>query len=140
MRSVADGPALALHKGLIARLKAVSTVTALVSARIYDEPPAAAVFPYIRLGNMDVRPFRTDGRVAWSITFSIEVHSRPIAGRVEATRIAEAVIAALDEQHDSLTTTGFTPAWVQFVTSTVSRAGDGESYVAVIAFDAVLDA
>lgn len=135
---MADGPTLALQKGLIARLRA--TLAGLVEARVYDEPPDPVLFPYVRLGNLDLRPFRSDARVAWTITFSIEVHSRPVAGRVEATRIAEAVIAALDEQHASLTVTGFTPAWVQFITSTVARDRDGESHVAVIAFDAVLDA
>jgi hypothetical protein len=137
---VADGPALALQKGLITRLKSLSPVTVLVGQRIFDEPPQGAVFPYVRIGNVDLRPFRTDARVAWGLTFSIEVHSRPAAGRVEATRIAEAVIAGLDEQHHTLTVAGFTPAWVQFITSTVSRADDGESHVAIIAFDAVLDA
>ncbi len=137
---MADGPALALQKGLISRLKALASVTDLVGQRIHDEPPQGVAFPYVRIGNLDLRPFRTDGQVAWGITFSIEAHSRPTAGRVEATRIAEAVIAGLDEQHDSLTVVGFTPAWVQFITSTVSRADDGKSYVAIVAFDAVLDA
>jgi hypothetical protein len=137
---VADGPALALQKGLIQQIKALSSVTSLVGQRIYDEPPQGVELPYVRIGNIDLRPFRTDARVAWSFTFSIEVYSRPTAGRVEATRIAEAVIAGLDEQHRNLTVAGFTPAWVQFITSTVSRADEGKSYVAIIAFDAVLDA
>ena len=137
---MADGPALALQKALITRLKALASVTDLVGQRIYDEPPQAVTFPYVRIGNLDLQPFRTDAKVAWQFTFSIEAHSRPTAGRIEATRIAEAVIAGLDEQHDLLTVVGFTPAWVQFITSTVSRADDGQSYSAIIAFDAVLDA
>jgi hypothetical protein len=137
---VADGPALALQKALITRLKALASVTDLVGQRVYDEPPQAVTFPYVRIGNFDLQPFRTDAKVAWQFTFSIEAHSRPTSGRIEATRIAEAVIAGLDEQHDNLTVIGFTPAWVQFITSTVSRADDGQSYSAIIAFDAVLDA
>ncbi len=137
---MADGPALALQKALITRLKALSSVTDLVGQRIYDEPPQAVSFPYVRIGNLDLQPLRTDAKVAWQFTFSIEAHSRPTAGRIEATRIAEAVIDGLDEQHDNLAVVGFTPAWVQFITSTVARADDGQSYSAIIAFDAVLDA
>jgi hypothetical protein len=135
---VADGPALAWQAAVIARLKADATVAALVGARVYDEPPQDAVFPYIRLGAVEVDIVPTDGRTAWLLTFGVEAHSRPVAGRVEATRLAETIVAALEDA--DVDVTGFRLAWCFFQTFTVNRAGDGQSYAAIIAFEAMLDA
>lgn len=134
---MADSPALALQAALVARLAADTDLAALVSGRIYDEPPQGVTFPYVRLGNMVVEPFRTDDRAAWRLTVRIDAYSRPVAGRVQATQIAEAVIASLDEQ--AVTVTGFRHAWTLFETSTVSREGDGKTYVAAMVFQTVLD-
>jgi len=135
---MADGPALSLQAGLVAALKADSAVAALVGTRVYDEPPQGVTFPYIRIGNVDAEPFRDSCAKAWSIVFSIEGHSRPVSGRVEATRLAEAVVDALDEQETDLTVTGFNLEWLYWLTQAVTRNADGESYTAVIAFEASL--
>lgn len=136
---MADGPALALQEALVTALKSDTAIAALVGARVYDEPPQRVVYPYVRIGNIEIRPFRTDGRAAWSVTFSIEAHSRPQQGRVEAARIGAAVIAALDETHGAIPVTGYVFSWCQFVTAMTRRAGDGRSYQSTAAFDAVLD-
>lgn len=139
-----DGPTLALQKALVTALLADGGVAALVGTRVHDEPPAGVARPYIRLGNLQLDPFRTSGRMAWRVTFSIEAHGRPDGdgdrpGRVETTRVAEAVIAALDEQHAGIAVAGFIFSWCQFVTSVTERDTDGQSYRAITAFDAVLD-
>lgn len=60
---------------------------------------------YIRIGGIVPRPVRAQGSRAARLTYSIEVHSRSEegSGRVEATRIGEAVTAALNENEDALT-------------------------------------
>lgn len=131
--------ALALQKGLVAALKADAGVAALVAGRIYDEPPQTVVFPYIRLGGIEPRPVRTDARAAARVAFSIEVHSRPNAGRVEVTRIAGAVRGALDEQEASVTVDGHEVVRLQWMTQTAARASDGQSYLAIVAFEVLLD-
>lgn len=136
---MADGPALALQKGLIAKLKADTTLTALVGARIYDEPPEPPTFPYVRLGTFVAEPFRTDDRQAWTVTFGVDCHSRPNAGRVEATRIVDAVIGALEQSQAVLVVSGFRVAWIDLVTSQVARDADGQTYSGVVAFETVLD-
>lgn len=133
---MADGPALALQAALVARLKADVGVSALVGTRIYDEPAQSVSYPYIRIDNFDVDPLRMDGHTDFTVTFGIEGHSRPVAGRVEATRIAEAMVVALDGA--DLIVTGFTCDWCWFVTQTVNRATDGKSYVATVVFEASL--
>ena len=136
---MADGPALALQAALVAALRANAGVSALVGARVYDEPPQGVVFPYVRVGSVDLRPLRMSGTCTdEDVLFSIEVHSRPVAGRVEASRIAHAIRLALDDA--ALVVAGFALEWCQFTTQAVTRAADGESYIATIAFEAALSA
>lgn len=134
-----DGPSLALQKAVIAAMKANAGVAALVGAKVYDEPPHGVTPPYVRYGRDNLAPLRMSGDcVDEDIAFSVEVHSRPVAGRVEAKRIAQAVREALDDQ--TLTVTGFTLEWLQYTTQEITRAADGETYIAVIAFEAALSA
>lgn len=133
---MADGPALALQAALVAALKSDPAVAALVGARVHDEPPQAVEFPYVRIGSVEVQPVRMDGHTDWTVTFGIEVHARPVAGRVEVTRVAEAVVEALDGA--VLTIAGFTCDWCWFVTQAAGRASDGKSYVATVVFEAAL--
>lgn len=133
---MADGPALALQAALVARLKADAGVAALVGARVHDEPPQDVVLPFVRIGDIEVAPLRMDCHTDWTLTFGIEVHSRPVAGRVEATRIAEAVVTAVDGA--ALSIVGFTCDWCWFVTQVVSRQADGKSYLARVVFEAAL--
>lgn len=136
---MADGPGLGLQAAMIAALRANGAVTALVAGRVYDEPPKGVTLPYVRLGNLEVSPNRTDGCVAWDVRFSFEAHSRPRQGRVEARRIGEAIIAALDEQEASLAVQGFEVSWLFFLTEATVRKPDGETYQSNCAFEALLD-
>lgn len=133
---MADGPDLALQKAVIARLRGNAPLTALVGARIYDEPPQAVTFPYVRIGQVELQPLRMDGCTDHDLAFSVEGHSRPGAGRVEAARIASLVREALDGA--TLTVTGFTCDWCHYLTQAVTRNADGQSYVATVAFEAAL--
>ena len=134
---MADGPALALQAALVARLKANAGVTALVGARVYDEPPQNVQFPYVRIGTVDLAPLRLSGPCTHEdLVLSVEAHSRPVAGRVEAARIAHAIRLALDG--GGFTVTGYTLDWCDWTTQAVSRAADGESYIATLAFEAAL--
>lgn len=136
---MADGPALALQKALIDFLKADAGIAALVGARVYDEPPEPVTRPFVRLGNVEVQPLRASGCVTTIATFSVEAHSRPIQGRIEATRIAEAIVAALDDAGGSLSPVGFVVPWCDYLVQIVIRDSDGKSYAANVAFEAALD-
>jgi len=133
-----DDVALALQAALVAALKADAGVAALVGGRVYDEPPQGAALPYVRIGNIDLAPLRMDGAKDHDIMFSVEGHSRPVQGRVEATRLAAAIRAALDETDPGPSVAGFTLEWLQWMTQTVTRDSDGRSYMASVAFQAAL--
>jgi hypothetical protein len=135
---MADGYALALQKALVAALKADAGIAALVGTRVYDQPPQSATRPYIRIGGIEPRLVRTDGKKAGGLTFGIEAHSRPLtSGRVEATRCAEAIVAALDDA--ALTVSGYTMVQIHWQTQTVAQDSDGQSYTAIAAFTTLLD-
>lgn len=133
---MADPAALALQKAVVARLLASPGVSALVAGRVHDEPPQGVAFPYVRIGQTDQRALRMDCHTDDDVLFSVECHSRPDAGRVEAMRIAQAVREALDDA--PLTVAGHVLDWMDYTALSVTRAPDGRSYVAVVAFAAAL--
>ena len=136
---MADGYALALQKGLIAALRADSAVAALVSTRIYDEPPANATLPYARFDQISPDAFDTDNTEGASVSVGIHVHSEPASGRVEAVQVAEAIKNALHRQESSVTVTGFTLVELIFQTYTATRNSEGRGWTARIALQAMLE-
>lgn len=136
---MADGPVLALQAAIVAALRADPAVAALVGGRVYDEPPEDVEFPYCRIGMTDLRILRLSG--PWAdddVMLSVECHSRPTSGRVEAARIAHAVRRCLDGA--ALALAGHGLDWLQFTTQAVTQAPDGRSYVGTVAFEAAISA
>lgn len=136
---MADGFALAIQKGLRTRLVANAGVTAIVSTRVYDEPPQAVTFPYLRFDQITANAFDTDSTLGSVVDITIEANSRSASGRVEAVQIVEAVRAALHRQEANVTVTGFTLVELIFQTYSVTRDTDGRGYTAVIALQALLE-
>src|SRR5690606_20444744 len=56
-----DGPENALVAAVIARLKADPAVSALVGARVWDQPAEDADFPQLLVGRSESRPVDADG-------------------------------------------------------------------------------
>lgn len=136
---MADDYALALQKGIRAALAADAGVSAIVSSRIYDDPPQNVTFPYVRFGDIQPSAFDTDTAEGSIVDFSIEAHSRSASGRVEAVRMVEAVKAALHRKETSVTVSGFTLVELIFQTFYVTRDNEGRGYTAVIALQAMLE-
>jgi len=136
---MADGFALAIQKGLRAALVANAGVSAIVSTRIYDEPPQDVVFPYLRFDAITANAFDTDSTAGSAVDITIEANSRSASGRVQAVQMVEAVRAALHRQETSVTVTGFTLVELIFQTYSVTRDTDGRGYTAVIALQALLE-
>lgn len=136
---MADGFLLPLQKGLRAALVANSDVTAIVSTRVYDEPPQDVAFPYVRFGDITPAAFDTDTTEGALVAVSIEAHSRSPSGRVEAAQIAEAVKSALHRQELAVTVQGHTLVELIFETFQVTRDTEGRGYTAVIVLQAMLE-
>lgn len=133
---MADGT-LELQGAIVARLKSVAAVTALVEQRIYDPVPAPAQFPYISIGPTDEVAEDADCINGSEITFQIDVWSRA-PGFVEARRIANAVRVALTGHTFTLTTNGL--VLFEFAGIRVFRDPDGTTSHAVLQFTAFVEA
>ncbi|MEP0708184.1 MAG: DUF3168 domain-containing protein [Parvibaculum sp.] len=123
---------LALQKAVYERLAGDAALTALVAARIYDNPPGDTGFPYLTLGENETRawPGGTEHRLA------LTAFSRG-GGRAEAKRIMGAVSAAL---HDAaLTLEGHALVNLRFLDGTTRREADGTTWRGTIRFRAVTE-
>ncbi|WP_411819702.1 DUF3168 domain-containing protein [Hyphococcus formosus] len=102
-------------------------------ARIYDDPPPGAVFPYLTLGETRASDWKgVDGGVEHEL--KLYVFSR-YAGRREVKRILSAVYDALHET--ALTLPDHELVNLRFVFGDVFRRQDGETYQGVARFRAV---
>ena len=133
-----NGFALELQKGVRARLAGLSSITDLVSTRIYDEPPTSVTYPFIRFGNITPSADDTDGRVGADVSFEIEAFSQA-TGRVEATQIAEAVRAALHRSESSVSLTGFHLIELRCENYVVTRNSDERGHRASVILTAMLE-
>jgi hypothetical protein len=137
---LSDSYALALQKGLRTALAADAGVSAIVSTRIYDEPPQNVTFPYVRFGDISPDAFDTDSTEGAIVDIGIEAHSRSASGRVEAVQIIEAIKNALHRNENAVTVSGFSLIELIFQTYSVTRDAEGRGYTAVISLQAMLDA
>lgn len=86
----------AIQKAVFARLRADAGVAALVGVRVYDNPPADAVLPYLSFGPVSVVVDRGDCFTARAETVQIDCWSAAQDGFRECKTMVDAVITALD--------------------------------------------
>jgi hypothetical protein len=83
-------PELALQKAVLAALRADASLTALLSGRIYDEPPPSPIHPYVTLGRAETRPW--GGVEAEGVEHGLTL---TCVSRFGGAEEAKAVVAAL---------------------------------------------
>ena len=127
----------ALAKGLIARLAGDAAVTALLGEppRIWDEPPANAVAPWLRIGRSECRPLAADGG-GLEHRLSLSCVSR-FGGSEEAKAVCAAVRAALDDA--DIVADGVRAVSLRTVFTDVFRSGDGRRTYGVMRLRAVTE-
>lgn len=128
--------ALALQQAVFAALAADSGVAALVGGRIHDEVPRNGVFPYLVLGEAEMRDWSTKTDTGAALVFPVTVWSRT-PGFAEAKRIAAAVQAALAGA--ALTLAGAKLVDLAFQGASFARARDGVTRSATLKFRALLE-
>lgn len=136
---MADGYVTATQAGLRAVLIVDPGVVALVAERVVDEPRDNIEFPYIRIGRMERQADDTDHTRGAVVRVAVKIHSRPKSGKVEASRICEAIEAALHLKPEALTVAGFNVVEVEADTWFVKRASDGASYEGHMALQVQID-
>ncbi|MAW80217.1 MAG: hypothetical protein CMI63_08255 [Parvularcula sp.] len=124
-----------LQKAVYQTLSADAAIKAAVGdpARIFDDPPPDALFPYLTLGEARASDWKgVEGGLEHDLR--LYVFSR-YAGRREVKRILSAVYDALHEA--ALTLSGHDLINIRFVFADAFRRTDGETYQGVARFRAV---
>lgn len=123
----------AIHDALIAD---TALTTALGGARIYDEPPRAATFPYVTLGEARLIDASSDDGVAQEHQLTLHAWSRK-GGHREAHVIAGALLQALDDA--PLDVEGQRLVNLRFSIADIRREADGRTYHALVRFRALTE-
>jgi hypothetical protein len=123
----------AVHDALIADAPLSSI---LGGAKIYDEPPRGAAFPYVTLGEARVSDFSTGSEPGEEHQLTLHAWSRQ-GGHREAHMIAGALLQALDDA--PLELAGHRLVNFRFSLADVRREADGRTYHALVRFRAVTE-
>jgi hypothetical protein len=123
----------AIHDALVADAALVSV---LGGPKIYDEPPRAAVFPYVTLGETRIADFSSGSEPGEEHQLTLHAWSRQ-GGHKEAHVIAGALLQALDDA--PLTLTDHQLINFRFSVADVRREADGRTYHALVRFRAVTE-
>jgi hypothetical protein len=95
---MAEVASRALQRGIYEALAGFSGLTTLLGgARIYDDAPQGAAFPFIILGQSVVRDWSTGTEVGAEHELTLHVWSRT-GGKKQVQEIIEAIRAALHDQ------------------------------------------
>jgi hypothetical protein len=111
-------------------------VATLGGAKIYDEPPREAAFPYVTLGEMRISDFSSGSPPGLEHQLTLHAWSRQ-GGQREAHVIAGALLHALDDA--PLALSGHRLVNFRFAVADVRREADGRTYHALVRFRAVTE-
>ncbi len=123
----------AIHDALLAD-SALASV--LGGARVYDEPPRDAEFPYVTLGEARLIDASSDGGQTQEHQLTLHAWSRK-GGHREAHVIAGALLQALDDA--PLEPDGHRLVNLRFSIADIRRESDGRTYHALVRFRAVTE-
>src|SRR3954470_1001632 len=123
----------AIHDALVAD---TGLAAALGGAKVYDEPPRNAAFPYVTLGDARVTDASADGGPTQEHQLTLHAWSRQ-GGHKEAHVITGALLAALDDA--PLAPTGHRLVNLRFSIADIRRESDGRTYHALVRFRAVTE-
>ena len=123
----------AVHDALSAD---AALLSALGGAKIYDEPPRAAAFPYVTLGEARIANYSTGDASGQEHQLTLHAWSRQ-GGHKEAHVIAGALLQALDDAPLALTDHRLVN--LRFAVADVRREADGRTYHALVRFRAVTE-
>lgn len=127
----------ALRAAIHDALTADGALVALLGGpKVYDEPPRAAAFPYVTLGEARVSDFSTGTEEGWEHQLTLHAWSRQ-GGHREAHLIAGALLQALDDA--PLSPDGHRLVNLRFSVADVRREADGRTYHALVRFRAVTE-
>lgn len=111
-------------------------LSVLGGPKIYDEPPAAAAFPYVTLGDARVSDYSAGDEPGEEHQLTLHAWSRQ-GGHREAHILAGTLLQALDDA--PLSPDGHQLVNLRFSLADIRREADGRTYHAVVRFRAVTE-
>ncbi|MFZ0844513.1 MAG: DUF3168 domain-containing protein [Pseudolabrys sp.] len=123
----------AIHDALIAD---TALTGVLGGAKVYDEPPRSAAFPYVTLGEARIADYSAGGEPSEEHQMTLHAWSRQ-GGHKEAHSIAGALLQALDDA--PLTLADHHLVNLRFSVADIRREADGRTYHALVRFRAVTE-
>lgn len=132
-------PDLALHKALLAHLRADADLAALLGdpPRVHDAPPAAPVWPMVLFGRAETRPWGGLEGEGLEHALTLTCLSR-FDGAEEAKAIVAALRARLHNAAPALE--GWRLVNLRVTYGDVFRAADGRAFHGVVRLRAVTEA
>lgn len=121
---------LPMIKAVIAKLKATSGVTNLVSTRIYTDVPQKEVFPYIVV-SADAGDFSTQGIIGQQFSVQFDVYDRGKSPKGNGD-IRAAVFNTLNRLDDNLSLDSGGVVSVNYQTSAMYKEPDGVTWHGVL--------
>lgn len=118
-------------------LLAHSELAALIGARVYDDAPPEAIFPYVTVGRVDTRPSDASNAAALEHGVTLHAWSR-YGGRAETLNIVAAIRDAL--HHAALDVEAQRLVLLLVTFTDVFRSGDGRTTHGVVRLRAVTEA
>lgn len=132
-----SGAAWELQKAIYGKLVAdAGLLAALGGARVYDDVPRGAPFPYVTFGPATARDWSTGTEAGTEHHIALRVWSKA-GGEREVHLVLEAIRLALHEA--ALAITGHRLVSLRHDMSDTGRATDGETYAGVARFRAVTE-
>jgi hypothetical protein len=122
-----------IHAALVAD---AALATLLGGARVHDDVPRGAEFPYVTFGPSTARDWSTDDEAGSEHIVTLDVWSKH-GGEREVHLVMAAMRAALHEA--ALTVAGHRLVNLRHEQSEAARLGDGETYRGTARFRAVLE-
>jgi hypothetical protein len=123
----------AIHDALVAD---TALAAALGGAKVYDEPPRDAAFPYVTLGDARVLDASADDGPTQEHQLTLHAWSRQ-GGHKQAHIITGALLAALDDA--ALSPDGHRLVNLRFSIADIRREADGRTYHALVRFRAITE-
>lgn len=129
--------AVALRAAVRDALVASAPLTSLLGGpRIHDEPPKAAEFPFVTLGEAELRDASTKTETAHEHAMTLHVYSRQ-GGHREAHSVTAAILETLIDA--PLALAGHRLANLRFATADIRREEDGRTYHARVRLRALTE-
>lgn len=123
-----NDPSAEMQKAIHAKLTTHAAMLAVFGGpvRAFDKTPLDPAYPYLRIGDDDVRPRGNSCVAGWDHTATVHIYSRdPIRPRMQAKEISDAIAQAIATLATAPAPTGYVIKELDLVQARTYYEADG---------------